>query len=160
MTVRELLSDIRSGTRSIIEGHKVTLYNLLFRERVTDRYPHRRPEDNYQPGPGYRGGFAMVCDAETGAPNCVACMACVRICPDQCIQLEAEGKGKERKPTAFRVDLGKCMFCWLCVESCKFNALTMTSCYELSVTRPEDLVWDLPRLQAEGRGMTEQSRVQ
>ncbi len=159
MTVRELLQDIWNGARSIIEGHKVTVYNLFLRERVTDRYPHQDPKKDYQPGPGYRGGFALISNPESGEVNCVACLACLRTCPDQCIHIEAEGKAKERKPTSFRIDLGKCMFCWLCVEACRFNALTMTPRYDMSVCQPEELIWDMEKLREEGRGMTEVSRL-
>ena len=158
--VPELLADLASGAKSIVDGLRVTLYHVFFRKRVTDQYPHKNPEENYKPGPGYRGMLGLVTNPETGAVNCSACGQCQRICPDSCIRVEGEGKGKERKPVRFTIDMSKCMYCGLCTEVCPFDALTMTPKYTGAVERVEELLWDLERLRDEGAGLTHISKVE
>lgn len=159
-TVIDLIADVVSGARSIVDGLRVTFYNLAFRERVTDQYPHRNPQDNYKPGPGYRGMLGLITNQETGQLNCTACGQCQRICPAKCIRVEGEGKGKERKPVRFTIDMSKCMYCGLCTEVCAFDAITMTSRYTGAVERIEELIWEKERLQAEAQGLAHISRVE
>lgn len=90
------------------------------------------PEERYEMFPRFRGALMHLRNPETGEPNCTACGACERACPHGVITVEGEGKGKDRKVTAYRYDLGRCIFCRLCVESCNFNAIEMSREYELS----------------------------
>ena len=126
-----------------------------FRKKVTVRYPSKDGTPNYQPRAGYRGDFALITDGETGELRCTACMSCVKACPDQCIHVVGEGKGKERKPVEFYLDVGLCMFCWLCVEACPFDALTMTTDYEQGEYDPRKLIRTLGELQERGREYAE-----
>ncbi|MGQ9729900.1 MAG: NuoI/complex I 23 kDa subunit family protein [Candidatus Zipacnadales bacterium] len=158
-TVRELIADLTCGAKSIVDGLRVTFYNLAFRKRVTDQYPHRDPQENYKPGPGYRGMLGLITNPETGELNCMACGQCQKICPSQCIIVRGEGKGKERKPVEFTIDMSLCMYCGLCTEVCPFDAITMTPRYTGSVEHLEELVWDINRLREEGKGMAHISRV-
>jgi NADH-quinone oxidoreductase subunit I len=160
VTVKDLIEDILYGARSIVDGLRVTFYNLFFRARVTERYPHRDPELDYKPGPGYRGMLGLVTDGETGQLHCTACGQCQRICPDRCIRVVGEGKGKERKPVAFTIDMAKCMYCGLCTEVCPFDAITMTPKYTGAVTEVEELVWGLERLRTEAEGIPHISKVE
>ena len=153
------LQDVLGGALSIIKGHIVTLINF-WRPKITDRYPHATPQDNWQPRPGYRGGFALLKSDEEGRElRCIACMSCVRACLVGCIHIEGEGKGKERHPISFCLDMGLCVFCGLCIEACPVDAITMTGEYELSEPTPEKLVRDLAGLVAAGEGRQEVSRV-
>ena len=146
-----LIADIASGAVSICKGLWVTIVNF-FRKKVTVNYPFVwAPEKNYKPRPGYRGDFALITDRETRQLKCTACMSCAKICPDQCIWIEAEGKGKDRRPVSFRVDVGLCQFCWLCVEVCPFDALTMTPDYEQGVDDPKKLIRTMKQLQERGK---------
>jgi NADH-quinone oxidoreductase subunit I len=159
-TMKELVWDVLYGARSLVEGMRVTLYNLVFRARVTDQYPHRDPKDDYHPGPGYRGMLGLVTDAETGQPHCTACGQCEKICPDRCIRVVGEGKGKERRPAAFTIDMALCMYCGLCTEVCPFDAITMTPKYTGAVERVTELRWELERLRQEGDRLPHISRVE
>jgi len=142
------------------KGLWVTLLNLL-RRKVTVNYPiPRHPEWNYRPRPGYRGDFALITNSETGDLRCTACMSCARACPDKCIQIEGEGKGKERKPVEFYIDVGLCMFCHLCVEACPFDALTMTPDYEQAQQDPRRLIRTIDDLRERGREFPDVLRVQ
>ncbi len=160
VTVKDLIADILYGARSIADGLRVTSYNLLCRRRVTERYPHRDPQLDYQPGPGYRGMLGLITDQETGELHCTACGQCQKICPDQCIRVVGEGKGKERKPVAFTIDMAKCMYCGLCTEACPFDAITMTPTYTGAVEQVEELLWDMARLRKEAEGMPHISQVE
>jgi len=154
-----LAADIVGTALSILKGLWVTLITF-WRPKVTVQYPHRDPAEDYKPRPGYRGDFALITDRETGQLRCTACMSCVRICPDKCIHIVGEGKGKERKPTEFYIDIGLCMFCHLCVEACPFDAITMTTDYEQSEYDPRALIRDLNTLTARGIEFEDVQRVQ
>jgi formate hydrogenlyase subunit 6/NADH:ubiquinone oxidoreductase subunit I len=134
---------------SIVVGHWVTWRNF-WRRKVTDQYPHRDPERNWKPRPGYRGDFALITDKEKGRLRCVACMQCANICPSRCIHIKGEGRGPERHPVEFFVDVGLCQYCWLCVEVCPMGALTMTYDYETAADSPRKLIRDLEYLQTRG----------
>jgi NADH-quinone oxidoreductase subunit I len=73
----------------------------------------------------------------------------VRACPNDVIEVEGEGKGKDRKVSAYHYNLARCLFCRLCVEACTFSAIEMSHEYELASCSP-DLVWDLQKLLAIG----------
>ena len=47
-----------------------------------------------------------------------ACKACERDCPIGCIAIDLEKVGDVRAMTRFDIDMGKCMYCNICVESC------------------------------------------
>jgi NADH-quinone oxidoreductase subunit I len=158
--VAELVKDLFFGARSIVEGLRVTAYNLAFRKAVTDQYPHKNPAEDYQPGTGYRGMLGLVTDEETGRLHCTACGQCQKICPDRCIRVVGEGKGKERHPASFTIDMAKCMYCGLCTEACPFDAITMTRKYTYAVERTEELIWEIDKLQAEGEGYPHIARVE
>ena len=76
-TVPELVKDMVFGAKSIVDGMRLTIYHLFCRDAVTDRFPHKDPELDYQPGPGYRGMIGLITNEETGELNCTACGQCV-----------------------------------------------------------------------------------
>jgi Ni,Fe-hydrogenase III small subunit/ferredoxin len=69
-----------------------------------------------------------VIDAARCPENCRDCAA---VCPTGAIDFDS-GKA--------RLDLGKCLFCPLCVEGCPQGALSYTTSPEMAVRRREDLV--------------------
>lgn len=59
---------------------------------------------------------------------------CAAACPTGAIQVS---------DSRFRLDLGLCIQCRLCVSACPRGALSFTPEYELSVTRRSDLVTEV-----------------
>lgn len=155
-----LLGLIARGAWSICVGLYITALNFV-RPGVCERYPRRDGKPDWRPRPGYRGDFALISDPERpGGLRCIACLQCQNICPDRCIHITPEGKGKERHPKQFLIDVGLCMYCWLCVEVCPASAITMTPDYETATDRPEKLIRDLEYLRERGKEFPEVLRVE
>jgi NADH-quinone oxidoreductase subunit I len=126
---------IRGGTRP--DPELVGLFTVQY------------PEEKLPMFPRFRGALMHLRDAETGEPKCTACGLCVRACPNDVIEVEGEGKGRDRRVTAYRYNLSRCLFCRLCVEACTFGAIEMSHEYELS-SYLREMVWDLEKLLAIG----------
>jgi len=106
-----------------------TLFGRMMKPAVTELYPavkRQLPERA-------RVSFAMERD-ESGQPRCKACMLCERSCPDNAIIIESEKRtdGPGRVLNKFTIDLGRCMFCGMCVEQCAFDGLHHTGDFELN----------------------------
>ncbi|MBI2843508.1 MAG: NADH-quinone oxidoreductase subunit I [Armatimonadetes bacterium] len=142
MKRRRLHSEIIYTIVSLLKGLGVTFTNL-WRKKVTLMYPEERwdlPEN-------YRGMPAMPIDRKTGKDKCIACGACMRICPEQIITVgHVVGEDKKRKLTGFVIDMSRCMFCGLCAEICPTAGIVMSDTYEISKTSREQLVFDLDDL--------------
>lgn len=130
-------------SKALLKGLALTL-QTFFRKPVTVQYP-----DEKRPVPGrFRGRPALVA-REDGAPRCVACGLCEKICPSLCIAVTAEtGPEGIRALARYRLDLNRCSFCGLCVEACPVEAIIMSADYELAAAGRESLVWDKGRLLA------------
>lgn len=112
----------------LLEGMRVTWRNLL-RPAVTIQYPDERA---VLPARS-RLALRHKLDAN-GAVKCTACMACERACPDGIIRLEVETReDRSKRIVSCDWEVGACMFCGLCVESCPFDAIEMGDEYELAV---------------------------
>ncbi len=122
----------------LIKGMRITMRNML-RGPITLKYPYER----YELPERARWSVAPTFDAE-GNHKCTACMSCVRVCPDHILDLQMTvAEDKSKHIDIFRYELGACMMCGLCVEACPFDAIHMSHDYELAVTAPEDLTYDL-----------------
>jgi len=75
-------------------------------------------------------------------PRCTACQLCAKACPVDCIYIEMEGKGKEKKMSRFAIDYNKCIWCSLCTEPCPTNCITMSHDYDHSLYRRSRLVYE------------------
>ncbi len=139
-------------SKALLKGLALTL-QTFFRKPVTVQYP-----DEKRPVPGrFRGRPALVA-REDGAPRCVACGLCEKICPSLCIAVTAEtGPEGIRALARYRLDLNRCSFCGLCVEACPVEAIIMSADYELAAAGRESLVWDKGRLPA-GSGRAGEGR--
>ena len=107
------------------------VFGRMVRPAVTERYPDVKrvlPERS-------RMSFAMALE-DGGRAKCKACMLCERSCPDNAIVIESEKRadGPGRVLTKFTIDLGRCMYCGLCVEQCTTDGLHHTGDYENNVT--------------------------
>lgn len=76
--------------------------------------------------------------------DCIVCDKCAKICPVNCITIEAirspeefgktsDGTSKRIYAAKFDIDMGKCCFCGLCTTVCPTECLTMTKEYDFSV---------------------------
>lgn len=125
---------IQSYLPEIIRGLGVTMRhffrNLISRlDTVTLKYPFEK--ENYPDR--YRGVHRLI-QREDGSPKCVACFACVTICPANCIYIEAgeypfdhPSSRYEKYPIVFKIDQLKCIYCGFCVEICPCDAIRMDS---------------------------------
>jgi NADH-quinone oxidoreductase subunit I len=74
----------------------------------------------------------------TGAPTCIVCDQCAKVCPDDLIALggHREAGLKLKVLDYFDFNLSRCSFCGLCAEVCPtkpIKALIMSEDYELGV---------------------------
>ena len=114
------------GVWSLAVGLGVTGRHML-RRRVTIYYPHERPDTSHWGGP-----IELVTFPETLTHDCIACKACERICPSECMSVEGkrpEGS-KKMRATRFILDFSTCSLCGLCVEVCPTDTLRYSTRYD------------------------------
>jgi NAD(P)H-quinone oxidoreductase subunit I len=107
------------------------------RKEVTEGYPDpisSKTADDLPP----RSRGLLFNDIE----RCIGCKECERVCPTQCIRVEAEPGADESKiwVSVFDIDFSRCIFCGLCVESCQPSSLIHTRQYERAAYNLTDLV--------------------
>jgi NADH-quinone oxidoreductase subunit I len=139
--------------KGIIKGFSLTLSHLFrtsktvskniqsdtyFEERTdntsTLRYPHVKlplPDNS-------RNQLHVEID------DCIVCDLCAKICPVDCIDIEAikavedigktsDGTTKRLHAAKFDIDMAKCMFCGLCTIVCPTECIIMTDEYDVSL---------------------------
>jgi len=127
----KVASDIQKTLGSIAKGMGITI-KYFFRKPVTQQFPGERwvlPER-------FRGFV------HNDVPRCTACMLCAKACPVDCIYIEMEGKGKDRKMSRYAIDYNKCIWCSLCTEPCPTNCITMSHDYDHAVYDRSRLVYE------------------
>jgi NADH-quinone oxidoreductase subunit I len=112
---------------------------------LTGIFTVQYPEQKLSMVKRFRGPLMHLRNPETQQARCTACGICIRACPSGCLSLEAEGKGKDRKPKWYTYDVGNCIFCRQCVESCPFDAIEMSHDYEVA-SCDKDTLWSLERM--------------
>ncbi len=101
---------------------------------VTLQYPHETisiPD---------HGRYKLDCEID----DCIVCDKCAKICPVDCIEIEAikspelirttsDGSPVRLHAAKFDIDMAKCCFCGLCTTVCPTECLTMEGEYDYSV---------------------------
>jgi NADH-quinone oxidoreductase subunit I len=145
--------DIKRGIKTTAKGMSLTLKHLvdarfsradreiqddnffeLDKGHVTIQYPHEtiNVPDN--------GRYQLDCEID----DCIVCDKCAKICPVNCIEIEAikspelirhtsDGSPVRLHAAKFDIDMAKCCFCGLCTTVCPTECLTMNSEYDYSV---------------------------
>jgi formate hydrogenlyase subunit 6/NADH:ubiquinone oxidoreductase subunit I len=90
----------------------------LFRKPATTRYPFVKDKPSYK----VRGKIQFIPEL------CIGCKLCEKDCPSDAIHIVKTGE----KQWSAEFDLGKCIYCGQCVDSCLKKALKETDEFELA----------------------------
>ena len=106
-----------------------TLKNAFKKKKITIDYPF---QPGIKPEKGLRGAhyFDLV--------KCTGCRACERICPPIAIEMVPSVVTKTGKRPV--IDLSTCIFCGLCEDACRYDALKLTDYIELSAFKPDEMI--------------------
>lgn len=127
-----VLTEVWAGVATTLKGMWVTGREFLFRDAITLQYPYQKRVVPLR----FRG--MLVNDMSL----CGGCTKCARVCPVNCIDVVAEGKGKDRQVVGWILDYQKCCWCELCVEVCPDASLIMSHDYETIFTDRTKMVRD------------------
>lgn len=142
MFIKEYITDVYRGVRSLLKGMKKTGYYFVHpSEIITQQYPDNK--DQLILPERFRGEVVMTHD-ENNEHACTGCTACELACPNGTIKIitkfdvTLEGKKKKALDT-FIYHLELCTMCNLCIEACPTSAIKMAQTFEHSVFNRNEL---------------------
>ena len=161
VTLKNLVLPGRMFTHHQYPDRKIGLFGLAKRsETNVISYTIKNPqqalkavvglvsvEDSFPQHPRFRGEEFTWYEE-----RCTGCASCAKYCPLGIIRIvtepsgEAMQEGEKYAIEVFDIDIGRCMFCGLCVEACPYDALHMGSGFEEGRYRRGELVIDADRL--------------
>jgi NADH-quinone oxidoreductase subunit I len=132
MGLKAYVADIWEAVVTTAKGMRITAsYGVDASEEVTQQYPEERRE----PSERFRGFL------HNDIKVCTSCTMCVKVCPVDCISLEAvRGADKKMVLVSYDINIGRCMYCGLCVEVCPVKSLKHTSGYEMATMDRGELI--------------------
>lgn len=142
---------VLGGFASLLTGLGITVREM-FKRPVTYNYPH----EDTPLSPNYRSAIKLIRFDETNSHDCVACLACERICPSFCISIEGgkvEGI-KKKRADKFTMDFALCSLCGLCIDVCPTTTLEYSKLYDEAGYNRD---WNMDLLE-EFRGYEDQFR--
>ncbi len=107
--------------------------------------------------------------------DCIVCDLCAKICPVDCIDIEAikateaigqtsDGTTKRLYAAKFDIDMAKCMYCGLCTVVCPTECIVMTNQYDKTVFELGNLTYEFsdmsPETAAEKRELLERQQAE
>lgn len=160
MSNQSYFGGIADGLKTLGIGLKTTLREY-FTPKSTEQYPENR-KTTLHVAKRHRGRlvFKRVTEtdealiakgAQIGDYKCTACTMCEKACPNGTIKITAhmeenpETGRKKKVLDDYHYDLGDCMFCQLCVNSCNFDAIEFTNDFENAVFDRSKLVLHLDK---------------
>jgi len=98
------------------------ILNLVLRSLVKKPVTSRYPAEKLNMADKYRGKLKFYPEL------CIGCKLCMRDCPSNAITIKKVGE----KQFVAELDLGKCIYCGQCVDTCPKKALETTNNVELA----------------------------
>ena len=129
------IKEIILGVWGLLQGMYITMLNML-RPKITEQYPENR--NTNKPMEDFRAILTMPHDAQN-RHRCTACGICEMNCPNGTIKIDSKMEadpaiGKERKTLdKYIYDLGSCIFCALCTQTCPQDAIEWSNDFEHSL---------------------------
>ena len=145
MKVADYIINILVGIFRLSQGMYITMRNMI-RPKITEQYPENRGKKEMFER--FRGELIMPHD-ENNQHRCSACKICAINCPNGTIQVLVkmetdEAAGKEKKVLdKYIYDIGSCIFCALCTESCPQDAIEWSQNFEHSTFTQRKLIKQL-----------------
>ena len=132
--------NVLSGVLSLAAGMAVTL-RYAFKKPVTVIYPKERILIKR-----FKGPISFVTEEKSKDHKCIACNACIKVCPSRCMSLASQKSAVDGKRvlTDFKVNYMLCSLCSLCIEVCPTDALKHDDLnYDMVSLTQKELVMDL-----------------